>query len=271
MSSFTIHPFDAPLGAEVRGLDCRAPIAAEEAAALRTAFERYHVLVMPANPLTEDEHVNFAACFGVLDHAREYSPVVGRRELMVISNVRQNGELVGKLPDGEVEWHFDKMHQTVPNIAAVLHAIEIPSWGGETLFADTSAAYDALPEATKRRIDGLHIRCAYDYEAPRADARVLTDQTPRAVHPLVRTLASGRKAIFAAPLMTDGIVELSREEGAELLAELYAQIANPQFVYTHRWQVGDTLLWDNRCCAHKRNDFDPAERRLLKRIAINAA
>jgi taurine dioxygenase len=267
--SVTIRPFDAALGAEVSGIDCRE-IAADDARTLREAFARYHVLVVHGNVMSDDELVNFGACFGNLERAKFPSPVTTRPEVMVISNVRQNGELVGKLPDGEVEWHFDRMHQLTPNKAAVLHAVEIPSWGGETIYANIAKAYESLPESTKRKLDTLTAANLYDYDAASRDSRVLTATTPHAVHPIVKTLPdSGEKSFWVSPLMTERIVDLPEDEGNALLAELFEQMAKPEFAYEHRWALGDTLIWDNRCVAHRRNDFDPNERRLLKRVTVS--
>jgi taurine dioxygenase len=264
----TIRPFDAALGAEVVGIDCRE-IAAEEARILHEAFARYHVLVVHGDVMPDDDLVAFGACFGNLERAKFPSAATTRAEVMVISNVRQNGELVGKLPDGEVEWHFDRMHQTTPNIAAVLHAVEIPSWGGETIYANIARAYESLPAATKRKIEGLTAANLYDYDASSRASRVLTATTPHAVHPVVKTLpGSGEKTFWVSPLMTERIVELAEDEGNALLAELFETMAKPEFAYEHRWTLGDTLIWDNRCVAHRRNDFDPNQRRLLKRVTV---
>jgi taurine dioxygenase len=266
--SLEIKPLAAPVGAEVFGLDAHAPISADDAATLRRAFERHHVLVVRDQVLDEAQQVAFAGCFGTVEMAREKSLAADRPEIMVISNVRRDGQAVGRLPDGEVEWHFDKMYYPVPNIAAVLHAVEIPDRGGETKFSDTSLVYEALPETLKARLASLHVSCAYDYEATHREARVITADTRTAVHPIVRTLPNGRKSIYAAPLMVDGLVELSQPESDELLAEVYSYFGRPENTYEHTWRIGDTLIWDNRCCAHKRNDFDPTQRRFLRRVAI---
>ena len=264
----TIKPFDAALGAEVTGIDCRA-IAPADALTLRDAFARHHVLVVHGDVLSDDELVNFGACFGNLERAKFPSAVTTRSEVMVISNVRQNGELVGKLPDGEVEWHFDRMHQMTPNKAAVLHAVEIPSWGGETIYANMANAYAELPAATQRKLEGLTAAHLYDYDAASRDSRQLTATTPAAVHPVVRTLpGTGEKTFWVSPLMTERIVDLPEDEGNALLGELFEAMAKPKYAYEHRWQLGDTLIWDNRCVAHRRNDFDPNQRRLLKRITV---
>jgi taurine dioxygenase len=264
----TIKPFNAALGAEVTGIDCR-DISSADKSTLRDAFARYHVLVVHGEVLSDDDLVAFGACFGNLERAKFPSPATTRPEVMVISNVRQNGELIGKLPDGEVEWHFDRMHQVMPNKAAVLHAVEIPSWGGETIYANMARAYADLPAATKRRLEHLTAAHLYDYDAASRDTRQLTATTPAAVHPVVRALpASGEQTFWVSPLMTERIVELPEDEGNTLLAELFEAMANPKYAYEHRWALGDTLIWDNRCVAHRRNDFDPNQRRLLKRVTV---
>jgi taurine dioxygenase len=264
----TIDPFDAALGAAVSGIDCR-DISAADTRTLRDAFARYHVLVVHGDVMSDDELVNFGACFGNLERAKFPSPVTSRPEVMVISNVRHNGELVGKLPDGEVEWHFDRMHQATPNKAAVLHAVEIPSWGGETIYANIARAYADLPAATKQKLAGLRAAHLYDYDAASRATRQLTATTPAAVHPVVRTVpGTGEQTFWVSPLMTERIIDLPDDQSSALLGELFAAMAKPQYAYEHRWALGDTLIWDNRCVAHRRNDFDPNQRRLLKRITV---
>jgi taurine dioxygenase len=266
--SLEIKPLAGPVGAEVFGLDATAPISAADSRALSDAFTRHHVVIMRGQKLTESQQIAFAGCFGVVEMAREKSVAVERPEIMVISNVQQDGKFVGRLPDGEIEWHFDKMHQPVPNIAAVLHSVEIPDRGGETSFCDTSLVYDALPETTKNLLEGMHVSCSYDYEATRPEARVLTVDAPKAVQPIVRMLKGGRKSIFSAPLMVDKIVELPQPESDQLLAEIYSHFGQANNTYEHVWRLEDTLIWDNRCCAHRRADFDPKQRRFMRRVSL---
>ncbi len=262
-----IRPLAAPVGAEIFGLDATAPISPADAATLRDAFARYRVMIMRGQKLTESQQISFAGCFGVIEMARDKSVAVERPEIMVISNVRQDGKFVGRLPDGEIEWHFDKMYYPVPNIAAVLHSVEIPDRGGETSFCDTSLVYDALPKRTKELLEGLHVSCSYDYEATRPEDRDPANSTS-GVQPIVRTLQSGRKSIFSAPLMVNGIVELPRDESDAVLKEVYALFGRPENTYEHVWRLEDTLIWDNRCCAHRRADFDPNQRRFMRRVSI---
>jgi taurine dioxygenase len=256
------------LGAEVTGMDLR-DVGAGDADTLLRTWLQYHVLVVRGNQLPDDDLVRFGEHFGRIEKARVQSPLASRPEIMVISNIRKDGETLGQLPDGELYWHFDRVHQATPNKAGVLHAIELPTRGGETRFASMCQAYATLPEATKRRLEGLTALNTYQYGQTRAENKQLSDQTPSAVHPVVRTVPeTGRKALYVCRLMTDRIMELSDAESASLLAELFDHAERPEFAYEHQWQHGDVLIWDNRCVAHARNDFDERERRLLKRVTV---
>ena len=256
------------IGARIEGIDLRQ-IDAAMAAALRQAWVRHHVLVVPGPQLGEDELVAFGRCFGELEMARAKSKLAGRPEIMVISNIRENGEVLGALPDGELSFHFDRIHQKIPNKAGVLHAIELPSSGGDTCFSNMCAAYDALPTAMKARIDKLIALNTYDYGKTTAEAKQLSADTPSAVHPVVRIIPeTGRKSLYVCRLMTDRIIGLEASEGQAILDELFDHVEKPEFSYAHRWTLGDTLIWDNRCTIHARTDFPFGERRLMKRVTV---
>ena len=262
-------PLSPALGAEVAGLDA-ARIGEKEAAELYRGWLQHHVLVVRnGRALSEDELIAFARCFGSVEKARRLSPLATRPEIMVISNIRQDGEAVGALPDGELSFHFDRIHQKVPNKAGVLMALEVPASGGDTLFANTCAAYTALPEKTRRRLEGLTALNTYEYGRTHAADKTLTQTTPTASHPVVRTIPeSGARALYVCRLMTDRINELPAEEGRMLLDELCDHLEDPRFQYAHHWKAGDILIWDNRCTIHARTDFDASQRRLLKRVTV---
>jgi alpha-ketoglutarate-dependent taurine dioxygenase len=254
------------LGAEVIGLD-PADISAADAAALLAAFHRYHVLVIRKTPLTEEQQVALGSCFGRVRMASTPSPLRSRPEIMVISNIRADGVALGSLPDGEMDWHYDGLHQPNPYLAGVLHAIEVPARGGDTRFANMCKVYEELPLATRAKLDGLTAFNIYDYAATDRSAKVRDEQAPRAVHPVVRAHdATGERALFICRLMTERIPELPEAESTALLEELFAAIEATTHVYEHRWSVGDTLIWDNQCVTHGRNDFSAGERRYLKRV-----
>lgn len=266
--TITVTPLDAALGASIGGLDI-ANITQEDALALHAAFLEHHVLVVHGPQVSEEQLIEFGKCFGHLELARRKSPLATHPEIMVISNIRENGETVGALPDGELTFHFDRIHQKVPNKAGVLHAIEIPDAGGNTSFADMGLAYDTLPAATKKRLEGLTALNTYEYGQTHTENKKLTDAAPTAVHPVVRTIPeTGRKSLYICRLMTDRILELPEDESRALLDELCDHVENPEFVYAHRWQPGDIVVWDNRCTIHAREDFDGRQRRLLKRVTV---
>ena len=266
--TITVTPLDAPLGASIGGFNA-ASISPEDAKALHEAFLKHHVLVVHGPQISEEQLIEFGKCFGTIEKARKQSELATHPEIMVISNIRENGETVGSLPDGELTFHFDRIHQKVPNKAGVLHALEIPDAGGNTCFADMSLAYDTLPDATKKKLEGLTALNTYEYGQTHTENKKLNEAAPTAVHPVVRTIPeTGRKALYICRLMTDRIMELPEDESRALLDELCDHVENRKFVYAHRWTPGDIRVWDNRCTIHAREDFDGLQRRLLKRVTV---
>src|SRR5262249_11896265 len=188
--------------------------------------------------------------------------------VMLISNIREDGKPIGALPDGEMHFHTDQCHREIPAKATMLYALEIPSRGGNTLFANAYTAYETLPDDIKRRIAGRGALNAYD-----------TDTTTRSGsyegagssywHPVVRTHPdTGRKALYVNRLMTREIEGLPRPESEALLQRLFDHQEQPKFVYEHVWRRGDILMWDNRCTLHARTNFSAGARRLLRRVTI---
>jgi taurine dioxygenase len=169
-----------------------------------------------------------------------------------------------------MQFHTDQCYIERPAKASMLYAIEVPSVGGNTLFANAYMAYETLPDEVKRRIDGRKAINAYDY----ANASVkrgtkLGDGVPHYSHPVVRTHpATGRKALYVNRLMTLAIEGLPEAESDELLNFLFDHQEQRQFIYEHVWRVGDILMWDNRCTLHARTDFSSAERRLMRRVTM---
>jgi len=263
----TVRPLSPALGAEISGFDLRN-IDTTTAKEILDAWHQYLVLLVRGQSISDDDHINFTKIFGEIDPAKFTGPE-GRPEIMLISNIREDGKPIGALPDGEMEFHIDRLHQKVPSAGAVLHAIEVPAEGGNTLYLNMYLAYETLPAETKKRIEGLEAVSFYDYSATkRVDSQVSPD-TPSAVHPVVRIHpVTKRKSLFVCGLMTDHIVGLPKEESRKILSELYKHSEQSGFVYEHKWKVGDIIIWDNRCTMHARTDFDFSARRLIKRIAI---
>ena len=273
--TIAIEPLSPVLGAAVRGLDLRNPVDTRTADALRAAFIRHSVLCVPGQKISAEDQQSFAALFGRVDGAyRDRSSGNLRksasRGVMLVSNIRKNGQPIGSLPDGEMQFHSDGAHRQFPYRATTLYAIKIPSRGGDTLFANLHAAYDALPDDMKARIENLETVCVYDYAA-QDRSNIGADATlPRARHRLVRTHPeSGRKSLYLSRLMTEYIVGMDRKEGEALLLELIEHAEKPDFVYAHKWTPGDLLIWDNRCLNHARSDFPAEEQRLLRRYTVS--
>ena len=265
----SFRPLSPVIGAEAVDFDPRNFSDADRDA-LQEAWYRHLVMLVRATPvLSDDEFVAFMSRMGQIENARKLSPLSSRIEVMIISNIRQNGQTVGALPDGELSFHFDRVHQKKPTRATALHAIEIPDAGGDTCFANMYLAYETLPEPIKTTIAGRQALNTYEYGATSAGEKNVVDGVPTAVHPVVRTIPeTGRKSLFVSRLMTDRILGLPDDESRALLDIISDHCEEPRFVYRHQWRVGDIVLWDNRCTTHARMDFDSSQRRLMKRIAL---
>jgi taurine dioxygenase len=264
------RPLSPALGLEVLGVDLRDPISAELAAELEDVWHRGLVILLRNQTLSEEEQVRFAECFGTLAKTLNVHATGNHPATMLISNIRKDGKPIGALPDGEMHFHTDQCYVERPAKASMLYAIEIPSVGGNTLFANAYMAYEALPAEVRRRIDGKRAVNAYDYNnaATKRGTRV-ADGVPHYSHPVVRTHpATGRKALYVNRLMTIAIEDMPETESDELLEFLFDHQEQPAFVYEHVWRVGDILMWDNRCTLHARTDFSDAERRLMRRVTI---
>ena len=268
-ATFALRPLSPALGAEISGIDLRDPIDAALRAKLLDAWHEHLIILLRDQVLDEDAQVRFAETFGPpakITSGRSFS--VKHPSVMLISNIRQDGKPIGALPDGEMQFHTDQCHQAVPAKATLLYAIEIPSHGGNTLFANAYAAYATLPDDIKARIEGRRALNAYDKDSTQRTARY-DNAASSCRHPVVRTHpATGRKALYVNRLMTREIEGLPRAESDALLEKLFDHQEQQQFVYEHVWRPGDLLMWDNRCTLHARTDFPAGERRLLRRVTI---
>lgn len=270
-------PLSAVVGASVAGIDLRRPIGDAAAAALRDAFARYSVLCVRGQRLSAIEHARFVEAFGPVDagyrvRSGHGGGEVRKRGVMLVSNIRKDGVPVGSLPDGEMQFHSDGAHRDVPYAATSLHAVRIPSRGGDTLFANLAAAWDALEDGAKARLEGLRARHVYGYDNTFRDEAASENgaNSSSATHDLVRIHpVTGRKSLYLSRLMTRYVVGMDRRESDALLGRLFDHAEDPRFVYAHKWAVDDVLIWDNRCLNHARTDFPADEDRLLRRYTIS--
>jgi taurine dioxygenase len=262
------------IATEVRGLDLRRPLAAETVARLRQVWVDRAVLVFRDQALSQEDLIRFAKCFGEIGErgksATVYPPGIGRvlPEIMLISNIREDGKPIGALPDGEMSFHHDRIQTDVPHMASLLYSVEVPSHGGDTCFAAGHAAYDTLDPAVKARLENRRVVNGYRYGTQKRGDKGY-DAEDAAVHPAFRTHdETGRKAIYVNRLMSTRVEGLDEKEGEALLNAVFDHAEKPEFVYCHKWRVGDLVMWDNRNSMHARTDFPADQRRLMWRTQI---
>lgn len=269
---FDVVPLSKHIGAEIRGLDLREKPGEETIRAIYRAWLDHRVIVFPGQILSQYDLIRVTSYFGELgkiSRPAKYFPKGYSRLLpgiMLISNIRENGEPIGALPDGEMMFHHDMIHADVPSKATLLYSVEIPSTGGNTLFASGYAAYDTLDAAIRDRLEGRKALHHYNYGSTQRGDRRGTEAFAECVHPVFRTHEdTGRKAVYVNRLMTVG---MAPEESEPLLNAVFDHSEEREFVYEHVWRVGDLLLWDNRCSSHARTDFPSSERRLMLRTTV---
>ena len=250
--AIAITPMSDVLGAEIGGVDLTRPLDDGTVAAIRRAWLDHLVVVLRGQVLSQLDQERFCQAFGEFERVKSgRAKDADNPHVMYVSNVRDEG-LTTTLEDGEMWFHSDQCYFERPVSATTLYAEEVPSRGGNTRFANCYAAYEALPDDIRRRVDGRRALNAYDYGdqmlvkgGPRpADA-------PRYVHPVIRTHPeTGRKAIYVNRLMTEHIVDMDKGESDEILEILYDHVERPDFVHEHVWRPSDLLMWDNRCTLH---------------------
>ena len=268
--TITVVPVTPSFAAEVGDVDLSKPLEAADVAAIKDAFAKFAVLVFPDQHLSQDQHLDFAAHFGPLETTigvyRKDAPLRLRKEFADVSNLNHENQVWGQ--DSRVRmfqlanriWHTDSSFKRLPAYASLLYARSIPPVGGHTEFADERAAYDALPEATKRRLDLLLAEHSIFNSRARLGFTNFSDEERRELPPVpqvvVRTIPeSGRKSLYLAS-HAGRIFGLPEPEGRALIDELIAHATQRQFVYTHRWRLHDLVMWDNRCTMHRGTEFD---------------
>ncbi len=264
MDPFEVIPTGGALGAEVRGLDLRVELDADIVRALRESFLDHCVLFFRNQLISQEDLVRFTRYFGEpIPHVRP-QPDRPIEEIFVISNVTEDGKPIGALGSEEIPFHSDLSYLPAPGTISMLYALEIPDEGGETMWANGYASYEALDHRVKSRIDGLRAVHRHPIDA-------LNTPEPT-MHPVVRTHPeTGREVIYVSPHLTHHIADLDLKEGQVLLDELIAHATDARFVWKHRWQVGDLVVWDNRCTMHRRTPFDDRHRRVMWRTQIFGA
>ncbi|MBL8672499.1 MAG: TauD/TfdA family dioxygenase [Alphaproteobacteria bacterium] len=271
-----VTPLSPVMGAEVRGIDLARPLDDAAFKHVRDTFYRHMLLRFPDQRISPEQHVAFSRRFGPLQvHVLDQFRHPEHPEIYVLSNVdKATGGTTGRHPDrGTLVWHSDLSFQRRPALATILHGIEVPAQGGDTLFANMAAAYDALPDAAKRRIAPLRAVHDLDYSRTRAGEPPMTaaqrQEAPPVDHPMVRTHpGTGAKSLYISHHIRE-IVGLPQAEGRALFEELMAHATQDRFVFRQSWTEGDVVMWDNRCTMHKATEYDAAgQRRTVQRTVV---
>ena len=295
LDALRIVPTDATLGAEIQGVDFSLPVPEEVKEALRKAWADHLVLLYRGQAIDDEQLLAAAGIFGPPHDSasRKYHLNVGRKvdneymiskhpSVSIISNLGPDGNPVrdnGSLGSYEVVWHTDNSYVEVPPAGSMLYSLEIPreGGGGDTSFNNQYLAYEELPEDVKRAIEGKY----QVHDSSRNSAGVLRpgvklpakpEEVEGPTHPLVRVHPGTKKRALYLGRRRDWpsnyIVGMPNGESEALLDKLWANATLPQYAWTHRWRVGDLVLWDNRCCMHYRSEIDTTQRRVMHRTTI---
>jgi taurine dioxygenase len=277
--SLEIIPAGAALGAEIRGVDLAQPLGDNVFAEIEHAYDEYGVIFFRDQRIAPEQQVAFTRRFGAIEFNifGERWSVPGCPEIVVLSNITDDGKPTGIRRAGE-NWHSDMCYAARPPRGTMLYAHEIPTLHGlplgDTEFASAAAAWEALPAAMQRLLDGR--RAVFDFRARKrafAPTQEEIERNPPVMHPIVRTHPhTGRKCLYVMRDDCAGIEGLGEEEAAALICALADHIAKPAFIYRHQWRVGDLLLWDNCTVQHRAiQDYDLPQRRLMHRTTMGGA
>ena len=275
---FDVRIFDAPLGAEVVGLDLSQPVSDVDFARIHAAHLDHHVLVFRDQRITPRQQTEFSRRFGPLQiHVLRNFQLQGHPEVLIVSNIIENGKPIG-LGDAGHFWHSDLSYKERPSLGSFLHAQELPEEGGDTLFANMHLAYDTLPAALRTAIRGARAEHSYlakydelqernQYRPKLTQAQI--DEVKPVVHPVARVHPeTGRRALFVSEHFTTRIIGLPEDESKALLQELFAHSVKPEHIYRHKWQPHDLVFWDNRSLMHLAAGTPENQRRKMYRTTI---
>jgi alpha-ketoglutarate-dependent taurine dioxygenase len=272
-----LHP---SLGAAVRGVDFTKPLDAPTVTAIKQAWSEHLVLVFPDQPVSDEQHVAVTRYFGEPEVFHQDIIKSKRvREIFRVANTDDEGKLMApshptmKQLSGAQKWHTDSSYRERPSIGSLLHGIEVSRTGGVTCFTNMYAVYEALPDALKAKVKDRRARHDFGMLARELGAREQTEAERKAMpavwQPMVRKHpVTGRTSLFISPIYNDAIEGMPDAEARALIQELTEFAAQKRFVYEHRWETHDILMWDNRCTMHYVTPYDPTERRVMHRTTI---
>jgi taurine dioxygenase len=276
-NSIEIIPSGKACGAELRGVDLRT-LDDASVEAIKSALRDHLVILVRNQPISDPELIALGKKLGELEPPG--MSIIGKPyideypDILVISNIVEDGQPKGNLGAGEAIWHTDMSYRETPVSYAILHALELPKEGGNTYFANQYQAYDTLPANLKKELDGkvlIHDETYNSAGQLRKGFKEVTDprEAPGARHPIFRVHpVTRKKALYLGRRRNAYILGMPLEESERLLDMLWAHASKPEFVWHQEWRLGDTLIWDNRCLIHRRDPFDPNDRRMMHRVQI---
>jgi len=270
---FEVRQMSPACGAEIIGIDLRQQLQPETVAAIRDAWHKYHVVVFRDQELSDLDQIRFV---GYLGSVGEYMRPKDLQEsdnhpsVMMITNIRENGEPIGAVPDGEMMFHTDTTYAENPHDATTLFAMQVTKDGGHTLFSNQYMVYDALPEKIKTTLADKQAMNVFEFgTAIKTKHRYDRSTSPHHPHPVFkRHPVTGRLAVFVCPLLTEEIIDFPEDKGEEILQLIYQYQERQEFILEHVWQKGDFVMWDNRCLVHARTDFPRDQTRQLRRVTM---
>jgi len=266
------------IGVEITGIDLIQPVSDADFAAIKEAWLTHKVAVFPDQNLQESDLMRFGERFGELEiHVRSTYHSRQNKEVMVVSNLKEDGKAIGVLGDGEAVWHIDQSYMPQPTFGTILFGEKIPAEGGDTWFADLEAAYARMPAELRAKVEGKRIVNSVDRHnrreaATRPDLQMTAEQLKRAPdspHPAVRTHPfNGSKSIWYSPSHGAEFEGSTEDESQPLFRELLEYMTQDDIVYKHHWTVGDVVMWDNSATMHRRDPFPSHMTRLMKRVSF---
>ncbi len=275
---FEVRPLTGKVGAEIVGLDLSKTLNDADFAHVHKAHLDYHLIVFRDQHITPQQQIDFSRRFGVLQiHVLKQFLLANHPEILIVSNIVENGQPVG-LGDAGKYWHSDLSYKELPSLGSMLYAQELPSEGGDTLFADMHLAWETLPQHLREAVEGrsaVHsytARYAEGHNAASWRPTLTPEQLAQVVevtHPIVRNHPeNGRKALFVSEGFTTRIVGLPEDESRQILSEIHAHSVRPEHIYRHQWQPNDMVFWDNRSLIHLAAGCPTHLRRKLYRTTI---
>lgn len=262
VSTIEFAPTDGGMGLEAKGLNVAEDLSEEAAALLKEKLANHGLLVFHGQEPTEEQQIRFTRAFGeTTGHpvpgigGGDADMESGKEIFYLINDPEKENKLSKRGPgDGTLGWHTDLEYMPEPQVYSVLYGMEIPPEGGQTEWCNLTAAYDALDDETKERIQSWQV------------VRWFTRSIPQVSHPAVRTHPiTGKKTLYVSPNLCRYVEGMDHEESKALILQLVEHATQPKFCYVHKWRKGDIIMWDNRCTLHRRHGFDVKERRVVRR------